>query len=868
MRLFRNQMLFFLCLLLALVFVTPTISAQEGERSSVPTLILQPNQPNYSLGLHLEILQDTTKKLTMDQVSSEQYNDQFVPSTESIPNFGLTSDAYWVRFQLKNSISNNAQWLLEIGAPSLNYVDAYIIASPEREGDNRSYTVKPSIGTLRPFNNREVDYHRLIYKLNLNPFEVQQIYLRFESAGVMILPLTIWQVDAFASYSRQDQFLGGIFYGILFVMIGYNLFLFFSLKDKSYLYLTSFIAAHLMLSSVLDGRASQYLSFNTGQLINSTILLLGGLILLSMLQFTISFLSTKQHTPHLHNILTIFQITTVMVICLIPFVHFAFIALVWLLFVFPATVFILLAAGRTWRQGFFPARHFLLAFPIQMAATILTTLIRLDIVPSSPLFDRIEQFGLVVAVLLLSFGLADRINLLQASTESANFYLRESQNQLTTLLTEREALLKREKRQRIAAETLGEVTLALTSQTDLNKTLDEILQQAQRLSAYSAAHIALLDGDVLRVSHWRGYERFNNVALINELVQPIDDFPLDLEMIQAGQSLIYSDTHNDPKWVIVKETAWIRSHLAMPIVLQERVLGLLRLDGEVAGQFKPEDMERLSPLVSAAAIALENARLFGEEQQRSQAYAQARDQALQASHLKSELLAKVSHELRTPLGAILGFSQILRKGVYGNLSQKQLAINDEIIDSTEYLTNLVNELLDQAQLDAGRLKLNTVALKPQSLMADLETKMSVLAKAKTINLKTTVDTNLPETIWVDPNRLQQILVNLVGNAIKFTEKGLVEVRFTLLNPDYWSIIIKDTGIGIPYQDQAYIFEPFYQVDGSATRTHKGTGLGLSIVQQLVSLMAGEIQLESTPGQGTTFTLTLPMKVDVTQEQIK
>ncbi|MBC8492163.1 MAG: diguanylate cyclase [Chloroflexi bacterium] len=179
---------------------------------------------------------------------------------------------------------------------------------------------------------------------------------------------------------------------------------------------------------------------------------------------------------------------------------------------------------------------------------------------------------------------------------------------------ERERLLVAEREQRLLAETLAEVTLAITSLTSHEAVLDEILRQVQRIVPYSAANIALWEGNALRVAHWRGYETFGGEELISSLVQTLDDITVDLDVIQSRQPLVIPDTGQEPRWVVLDETAWIRSYLVVPICLHDRVLGLLRLDSDTPGEFSAEDGERLRPLANAAAIAMENARLFGEVQ--------------------------------------------------------------------------------------------------------------------------------------------------------------------------------------------------------------------------------------------------------------
>jgi signal transduction histidine kinase len=247
-----------------------------------------------------------------------------------------------------------------------------------------------------------------------------------------------------------------------------------------------------------------------------------------------------------------------------------------------------------------------------------------------------------------------------------------------------------------------------------------------------------------------------------------------------------------------------------------------------------------------------------EHEQTEEALALARDQALAASRLKTELLAKVSHELRTPLGAILGLAEMLQLTLYGPLTAKQGETMAKIIDNTNYLTSLVNELLDQAQTDAGKLTLNLSSFAPADLVERTLSKMNVLAQTKGLTLTTNITADVPATLFGDPARVQQILVNLVGNAIKFTQRGAVQV--CLYRPDAvsWALQVSDTGSGIPVEAQSYIFEPFRQVDGSMTRQQDGTGLGLSIVKQLTTLMDGQITLESEVGRGSTFTVCLPL----------
>ena len=226
--------------------------------------------------------------------------------------------------------------------------------------------------------------------------------------------------------------------------------------------------------------------------------------------------------------------------------------------------------------------------------------------------------------------------------------------------------------------------------------------------------------------------------------------------------------------------------------------------------------------------------------------------------MKSIFVSSVSHELRTPLNAILGYADMLKETVYGPVSDEQRDALERITVNGRRQLSIVNDLLDQAQIEAGTLKIKVTPFAPDDLIDDVMSMMDVLAQVKKLELTSHIADNVPSTLPGDRQRLHQILINLVGNAIKFTDEGSIRVRVYRPNTFQWALKVSDTGCGIPLDAQSYIFDPFQQVDGSATREHTGSGLGLSIVQQLTALMGGEITLTSQAGKGSTFTITLPL----------
>ena len=228
--------------------------------------------------------------------------------------------------------------------------------------------------------------------------------------------------------------------------------------------------------------------------------------------------------------------------------------------------------------------------------------------------------------------------------------------------------------------------------------------------------------------------------------------------------------------------------------------------------------------------------------------------------LKSTFVAIVSHELRTPLNAILGYAEMFKEAVFGPMNEKQINMAERIMSNTQRLLGMINDLLNQAQMEAGKLTIKMGPFQPGELLENLHSVMDKAASDKGLSLTSEIDGNLPIILNGDMERLQQILVNLVNNAIKFTDRGSVHVRLFYPYENRWGIEVSDTGVGIAESELPYVFDTFRQVEGTATRIHGGFGLGLSIVKQLVTLMNGDIKVRSTLEKGTTFIVILPLAI--------
>lgn len=431
---------------------------------------------------------------------------------------------------------------------------------------------------------------------------------------------------------------------------------------------------------------------------------------------------------------------------------------------------------------------------------------------------------------------------------------------------ERERLLKAEREQRMLAETLREVTLTLTSRIDEPSTvLDEVLQQAKRIVPYNTAHIMLLEGDTLRSACCHGYQDESAKRYFAELTQHLNDLPLDAQVIRSQKPRVIPDAHQEPGWISFEETAWVRSHLTVPICLQDRVLGLIRLDSDTPGRFSLKDARRLEPLASAAAIALENARLYEKVQsyaiematrvaERTRELSEAYEELKELDRMKSKFVTDVSHELRTPVANIKLYLHLLNDAA----PEKKKKFLQVLNEQTDRLTGLIETILDLSQIDVGGREAQFVPVDLNALAGEIvDTNAS---RAETTGLELTFEPHpdLP-SVLAEPGQLGRVITNLIDNAINYTPAGSVRVSTTLEEAQSQACLqIADTGRGISPHDLPHIFERFYRGQDVGSSNIPGSGLGLAIVKEIVDRHGGQVKIESRVGEGTTVTVWLPL----------
>jgi signal transduction histidine kinase len=292
-----------------------------------------------------------------------------------------------------------------------------------------------------------------------------------------------------------------------------------------------------------------------------------------------------------------------------------------------------------------------------------------------------------------------------------------------------------------------------------------------------------------------------------------------------------------------------RASLAVPLLREDRIIGGLVVRRKSTGEFRPEVIELLKTFATQSVLAIQNARLFREIEDKSR-------QIEAANRHKSEFLANMSHELRTPLNAIIGFSEVLGERMFGELNEKQAEYTDDILSSGRHLLSLINEILDLSKVEAGRMELEVATFDLPLAIDNARTFVRERATKHGINLDVTVDERLGDFVG-DERKIKQILLNLLSNAVKFTpEGGRIGINARQADGSV-EISVSDTGIGISPEDQAKIFEEFRQVGGDYAHKREGTGLGLTLAKKFVELHGGKIWVDSEVGKGSTFSFTLP-----------
>jgi signal transduction histidine kinase/HAMP domain-containing protein/putative methionine-R-sulfoxide reductase with GAF domain len=409
-------------------------------------------------------------------------------------------------------------------------------------------------------------------------------------------------------------------------------------------------------------------------------------------------------------------------------------------------------------------------------------------------------------------------------------------------------------------EQLYRLSTALQEPLSLAEQLTRVLEAARQVVGLDRLYIWTLSptGDGLLVSAQAGFDEPDWQDLVGVTI-PMEEAGALTAVCRDGEPMLFTEAHPLPEAYRLRspysELAGLRvkSFLVIPMIARGRTVGALAADNRVSrAPITPHVVDLLQTFAAQAAVAVENARLFGEIQEKGH-------QLELASKHKSQFLANMSHELRTPMNAVLGYTDLILDNIFGDVPEPIRDTLERIKSNGQHLLGLINDVLDLSKIEAGQLTLSLSDYSMGEVVYAVVSAVESLAAGKNLALKAIVPADLPSGRG-DERRLTQVLLNLAGNAIKFTDTGGISIEVRASNSAF-VVSVSDTGPGISAADQQKIFDEFQQVDSSSTRTKGGTGLGLSISRRIVELHGGRLWVESTLGVGSTFSFTVPLRVE-------
>ncbi len=492
----------------------------------------------------------------------------------------------------------------------------------------------------------------------------------------------------------------------------------------------------------------------------------------------------------------------------------------------------------------------LLLIGLALALIASLFLARRVIRPVRILREGVERIGAGDLGYRLDLKTGDEIEVLADEFNKMTSQLQESYSNLEQKVEARTRELTESLEQQTAtSEILGVIS---SSPTDVQPVFDTILVDALRICEAHYGAIFRFDGAAFHHAATANVSSELLAYLRNSPIKPgrqsalrrvgLERRPVHIPDVLADPECDYPDVYRNEG---------MRSVLAVPLLRENQLIGAITIHRRDIRPFSDKQIALLRTFADQAVIAIENVRLFRELGEKN-------EQLEAANKHKSQFLANVSHELRTPLNSIIGFTRIVLRRSEGKLENLQKDNLQKVLISSEHLLSLINELLDLAKIEAGRMEAYAETFKLDDIVRVATATVEPLLKDGRVKLVTEIAPDIP-TLKTDRDKLKQSVLNLLSNAVKFTERGEIKVA-AWSNNGSLTLTVSDTGIGMKKEALQYIFDEFRQADMSSTRKYGGTGLGLAIVKKFINLMGGDIVVESEVGHGSKFTITLPVEL--------
>lgn len=405
-------------------------------------------------------------------------------------------------------------------------------------------------------------------------------------------------------------------------------------------------------------------------------------------------------------------------------------------------------------------------------------------------------------------------------------------------------------KQHLRQSAIHEISAAMTSSLDVSNVLNALLDGVAALFPSSYVTLSWLAEHSDRIETIgqpaRNEAKDMQVAANSECNLPKEVFKLKSPLLIPNVQL--DSRASDPDSLRI---AGFVAYLGLPIIVKDEVLGVLSFYSTEAIDLRNEEEIFLTDITQQAAIALHNSRLY--EETKNQA-----TELEKSNRIKDEFLGVISHELRTPLNIIMNCSEALKMGVFGEITPEHEKGTEKIRTQASHLLSLINSILEITKIETGGASISLEQIDLDALSTELESDYAMVSKERNLAINWHVPANLP-SVRCDRIKLRQVIINLVNNAIKFTDQGSVNIFFrSVPNEPFFEVSVADTGIGMADEFLPHIFEKFRQIDNSTTRNYSGAGLGLYLVKGFLDLLGGTIDVTSKVGEGTIFTARIPV----------
>jgi len=869
-----------------------------------------------NIGEYVEILEDPSGKLTLEDVQSPVYDSLFTLSKSPVPNFGFTNSAYWLRFKIKNEVETEFPWAIELGFANMHYADFYQITDGKLVKESKT-------GVLRPIKTRDYKYHHLVYLLTLPVGNEHQVYMRFKNEASMTLKINFYSINAFMDVVQKNLFRTGIFFGVLLIMFGYNLFLFYTLEDRSYLYFAFFIAGLSFFGATYEGLASVYIWPNFHFLIKVAVPLFNGILLIALLLFTDTFLELKIRQKIWHKIYMGLIILTGFLSLLVPFVAYG--TLIKPMVILTAIILLLVLANSliAWIKGYRPARYFLLSLLVVLLSSSTASFVRLGLLPSTSWTEPQYFLGTILMVFLITQALTDRIKLLREKKEAIEQDLHESESIFRQFFEELpEAILLT----RISGENRGEILDANPAAEHqmgvkreqligMNVLKDFVIDDSEAVD-HDKNDQELLAGKTIQFVEKKkkedGEEYWTRVKItqIKSRKQNIAlSINTDITRQKKAEDALYESEASlkalinaipNPAFLIDKNYKLLVANKALAEGFNKNIEKIINTD---AFRLLPSDLSRDRKnridqvFANGRQLVFEDSRAkefyinyiypvhdTSGEVTRVAIFALditerklLENQLAQAQKMESigTLAGGIAHDFNNLLTVINGYADLALSRV--DKSDKTYHDINEIRSASTRAENLTRQILAFSRKQIYQPKsvnLNQIIIGMEKMVRRLI--------GEDIEIEKHLGANIP-SIKADPVQLEQILINLLVNArdainekTKEASQKKISIKTAPVDIDQKFINnhpgskegphicfgVTDSGIGMTNETRQKIFDPFFTMKDKG----KGTGLGLSTVYGIVKQNNASIYTESEPEKGTTFEIFWPVTTEVQLEE--